>query len=69
MLSNISKFKARHQTMFTIVIALAVVAFWRGIWGLMDLFIFPDSYLLSSITSVIIGLAILVATHYVAKLA
>lgn len=49
---------------FTIIIAFAVVSFWRGVWGLMDEFLFPNDYLISSIVSVVIGIVILVITKY-----
>lgn len=59
--------KAHHQTMFAIVIAFAVVAFWRGTWGIMDVYFFPNSAELSMWGSFFLGLAILIGTHYVAK--
>ena len=67
MWKKISKMETRHQTMFAIVIAFAVVCFWRGVWGLMDELLFPDNYQLSLMVSLILGLAILVATNYVTK--
>lgn len=48
------------RVLFDIVIAFAIIAFWRGIWGLMDLYLFPDNYSLSLLTSAIIGLLIIV---------
>ena len=59
--------KTKHQTLFAIIIAFAVIAFWRGIWRLMDEYLFPENYTLSLIISVFIGLGILVTTHYVAN--
>lgn len=59
--------KLKHQTIFAVVIAFAVIAFWRGIWGLMDLYLFPNNYELSLWFSLILGLAVLMATHYVTK--
>lgn len=67
MLSNISKLGARHQTIFAVVIALAVISFWRGVWGLMDIYLFPESAEMSFLVSILIGLGILAATHYVTK--
>ena len=64
------KFKdmeAHHQLLFSLVIGFAVVSFWRGIWGLWDEYILPGNYLLSSWISLIIGLLILVGTHYATK--
>jgi hypothetical protein len=67
MYKKISKMKAKHQTPFAIIIAFAVIAFWRGIWGLMDEYLFPQNYTLSLIISVFVGLGILIGTHYVAN--
>jgi len=36
----------------------AIIVFWRGVWGLLDLYLFPDQPLLSYIICIIIGLAI-----------
>lgn len=67
MFKKISRMKNNHQTVFAIVIAIAVVCFWRGIWGLLDVYLFPDNYVLSLWISLGIGLAILAITHYVVK--
>ncbi len=67
MFRKISQMKLKHQTIFAVVIAFAVISFWRGVWGLMDEYLFPDNYQLSLWASLILGLAILVATHYVTK--
>jgi len=68
MFQKISKMKSRHQIIFAIVIAFAVISFWRGVWGLMDEYLFPGNYELSLWASVITGIAILALTHQAAKL-
>ncbi len=45
------------------MVGTAVVLFWRGMWGLMDMWLFPNNELLSYLTSAMVGVAILVATH------
>lgn len=42
-----------------LLLAIGVVAVWRGVWGLMDIYLFPDNPILSFIISIIIGLFIL----------
>jgi len=49
------------------LIGLSVVAFWRGAWGIMDTYLFPNNYELSSWVSILIGLIILYFTHYWTK--
>ena len=45
------------------LIALSVVLFWRGIWGLADLYLFPMDAPLSYISSVLLGFSILMLTR------
>lgn len=47
-----------------LMIGLAVIAFWRGAWGLMDIFLFPQYPVFSYIFSIILGMGILLGTHY-----
>ena len=55
---------------YTILIAFAIVSFWRGVWGLMDVYLFPNNYILSLSISVLIGLIILYSTkHIIGELA
>lgn len=49
----------KHGNIQTMLIGLTIVMFWRGAWGLMDLYLFPDNQELSFITSLIIGLLLL----------
>ena len=67
MLESISKLKTHHQIIFTILIAFAVVSFWRGVWGLMDLYFFPHNMQLSVWLSVVLGLSVLIVTGYAVK--
>ena len=53
------------KVLYTIVISFAIVSFWRGAWGLMDLYLFPNNYTLSLLVSVLIGLTILYTTKHV----
>ncbi|MBN2881415.1 hypothetical protein JXM83_05175 [Candidatus Woesearchaeota archaeon] len=64
MFHRIRKLKPFKQALFTLLIGMSVVAFWRGAWGIMDTYLFPDNYELSSWISIIIGLGILYLTHY-----
>jgi len=67
MFKKISKMRSHHQIIFSVLIGLAVVAFWRGCWRLMDMYLFPNNYQLSGWISLIIGAGILVGTHYAVK--
>ena len=67
MIDKFNKMKFKHQSIFAILIAFAVISFWRGVWGLMDEYLFPENLQLSLWASVFIGLGILILTHYVTK--
>ncbi len=67
MFKKISQMKSRHQLAFAILIAFAVVSFWRGVWGLLDEYLLPNNYQLSLWISVVLGIVILIVTHYVTK--
>ena len=51
------------KVVHTLLIALAIVAFWRGVWGLMDIYLFPNNAIVSFSFSVIIGILILSVTE------
>ncbi|MBU0959219.1 MAG: hypothetical protein KKB31_04725 [Nanoarchaeota archaeon] len=47
----------------SILVAFAIIAFWRGVWELMDIYLFPSNKPLSALVSLIIGLVILYSTR------
>ena len=55
------------QVFYALIIGLAVVAFWRGAWGVMDVLVFPNNYFLSSIITLVAGLILLFFTKHLAK--
>ncbi|PIO08756.1 hypothetical protein COU59_00260 [Candidatus Pacearchaeota archaeon CG10_big_fil_rev_8_21_14_0_10_34_12] len=61
--------KSSHikKVFFTIMIAFAIVSFWRGTWGLMDLYLFPDNLIMSFSISIILGIFILYLTKNLIK--
>ena len=52
---------------FALIVGLAIVAFWRGAWQLMDLFVFPENYVLSNVVSLVVGFLVLVLAHRAIK--
>ena len=57
----------RDQTVYAILVLIAIVAIWRGFWGLMDTYLMPTHPEISYVLSLLIGLAIISATHYKVK--
>ncbi len=64
MFSGLGKLKAHHQSLFAIILAVALIMLHRGIVGLADRFLFPANPVLSHVASICIAIAILVSTHY-----
>ena len=54
--------KREDPTWFYIILAFAVVCFWRGVWGLLDLYLLPSNSELSFWVSLILGFSILAFT-------
>lgn len=52
---------------YAVIIAFAIIAFWRGVWGLLDEYLFPapGNEALSYSVSIIIGLSILYFTKHI----
>jgi hypothetical protein len=59
-----NKFKG---LIIVIVAALAIISFWRGVWGLMDIYLLPNNHSLSLIISVLIGLILLIIIKLIIK--
>jgi len=56
---KMAKYSLQIHFKHPLVIAFAIVAFWRGLWGLLDTYLFPDNQLLSLFASLLLGLSIL----------
>jgi hypothetical protein len=66
MIKRLGKLK---KIIYTLVIGVAIVAFWRGAWGLMDLYIFPNNHALSLGITLLVGVIVLILTqNFVKKL-
>ncbi len=48
------------DALIILISAFAIISFWRGVWGLLDLYLLPHNYNLSLITSLVIGIFVLV---------
>jgi hypothetical protein len=59
--------KYAEKVLLTLVVAFAIVSFWRGVWGLQDTYLFPNNYQLSVWMSLFIGIAILYLTESLMK--
>jgi len=62
MINFFGTLRTKNQVLFALVISVAIVSVWRGIWGLMDFYLYPQDPVMSYGLSVVIGTVILVAT-------
>jgi len=56
--------KTHHQLLFSLIIMSGMISLWRGIWGLLDLYLFPGQPNISAVISVILGIFVISVTHY-----
>lgn len=56
---KLAQMKARHPNANTAVIVFAIIMFWRGVWGQLDAYLFPDSPTLSYLVCIALGTLIL----------
>lgn len=59
--------KLKTKIPLAILVGFGMVAFWRGAWRLMDLYLFPTNLEISAWTSIAIGLLILWLTQRLIK--
>lgn len=49
----------KKENLSLFVLAVGVVLVWRGVWGVADLFLFPNNQALSFLVSIVVGIGIL----------
>ena len=59
MLETIINKTNQRDVLIILITSLAIVAFWRGAWNLMDKYLFPENFIISQSTSILFGLLIL----------
>jgi len=67
MFKKITEMGSGHQILFSLITLSAVIIFWRGLFGLLDKYLFPNNLILGLWVSLVAGALILIATHYAAK--
>lgn len=64
MLRKFINLKKHHQLFFSLIIMSGMISLWRGIWGLLDLYLLPGNPSWSFIMSVVLGIGVISVTHY-----
>ncbi len=63
-LSKMKKWEKKHPVLNTLLVLFGIVFLWRGIWGLLDTFLFPNNQPLSYGVCVILGFLILLLDDF-----
>ena len=64
MFKTLKTLEKHHQFMYSLIIAIGIVGIWRGIWLLLDLYLFKQNETISAIVSLTLGILILAITHH-----
>ena len=56
---KIKELKKRYPTANVIIIIIAIIMLWRGVWGILDQFLFPGMPVLSNLLCLALGVLIL----------
>lgn len=54
-----ARLKDLHPTVNAIVVVFAIIMLWRGVWGLLDVYLFPGSPTFSYLLSIALGALVL----------
>ncbi len=60
----LKSFKADHPNANAVVIVLGIIMLWRGVWGLLDQFLFPGSPEISYMVSIGLGVLVLYLDNF-----
>ncbi|MGR8951756.1 MAG: hypothetical protein ACU83V_05025 [Gammaproteobacteria bacterium] len=61
---KLAQFKALHPNLNAVVIVFAIIMLWRGVWGLLDTYLFPGSPVLSYLVGIGLGAVILYLDNF-----
>ncbi|MDD3263151.1 MAG: hypothetical protein PHR61_04925 [Candidatus Absconditabacteria bacterium] len=56
---KIKKLRKNRTNINILVTTMAIVMIWRGVWGLLDMFVFPNNPFFSYLISVFLGILLL----------
>ena len=60
MLEGIVKKTNLNDVLIIFIASLAIIGIWRGVWNLLDRYLFPGNFILSQGISILIGVIILI---------
>ncbi len=61
---TLMQLKTKYPSLNTLVIIFAIIMVWRGVWGLLDTFLFPGWPVISYIVSILLGALLLYLDNF-----
>lgn len=56
--------KKKNPFVYHLVSGLGLIIFWRGVWGILDVYLFPENPALSHVISMALGLTVMYLNDY-----
>jgi ABC-type Fe3+-siderophore transport system permease subunit len=56
---KVKRFEHRHHILAAMLVGIAIVLLWRGVWELADIYIFPNQDIVSAVVCIVVGFTIL----------
>lgn len=56
---SVARLKELHPTINALIVVFAIIMVWRGVWALLDIYLFPGSPTFSALLSIALGAFVL----------
>ena len=56
--------KSKHPNWYSFIVGVSLIMFWRGIWGLLDLYFLPNYEVWSYLIAGLVGLLLLYVNDF-----
>lgn len=64
MRKTLRKIRSTYHNGYVVIIAIAIIMFWYGMFGLLNTFLFPDNKVLSYSVALCVGLFVLFVNDF-----
>jgi len=58
-----NEMKWYSKFLYSFLVGIAFIGIWRGCWGLLDMYLFPNIPILSYFLTLVFGVMVLLITH------
>ena len=64
MRKTLRRIRSVYHNGYVVIVAIAIVMFWYGMFGILETFLFPDNKVLSYLVALFIGLFVLFVNDF-----